>query len=140
MADFPWYQKGLSFQCTGCGKCCTGFPGYVWVESPEIKAIASFLEITIEELAEKYLRQAYGRISLREDPVSFDCIFLKEKKFCSIYPVRPKQCKTFPFWPKNLVSEETWQETAQICEGIQEDSPVVPFETIQECADSHDVF
>ena len=27
-----WYaEEGLAFECTGCGDCCTGAPGYVWV-------------------------------------------------------------------------------------------------------------
>src|SRR5262245_18529291 len=27
----PWYQDGLEFTCTRCGKCCTGEPGFVSV-------------------------------------------------------------------------------------------------------------
>ena len=31
-ADSPeWYRDGLRFECTRCGACCTGAPGYVWV-------------------------------------------------------------------------------------------------------------
>ena len=28
-----WYHLGLRFQCTGCGDCCTGAPGYVWINN-----------------------------------------------------------------------------------------------------------
>ena len=28
----PWYRDGLRFACTRCGACCTGAPGYVWVD------------------------------------------------------------------------------------------------------------
>src|SRR5207248_8895996 len=35
----PWYQDGLAFTCTRCGKCCTGEPGFVWVTDDELAAI-----------------------------------------------------------------------------------------------------
>ncbi len=41
--DGPWYQDGLRFTCTMCGKCCTGDPGYVWVTDEELAALAKFL-------------------------------------------------------------------------------------------------
>ena len=37
----PWYKDGLGFQCTQCGDCCTGAPGYVWINAAEI-AFASY--------------------------------------------------------------------------------------------------
>ena len=30
--------RGLRFECTQCGDCCTGAPGYVWVNKAEISA------------------------------------------------------------------------------------------------------
>ncbi len=115
--DSKWYSKGLSFRCTGCGKCCTGSPGYTWVSLEEIAEIADFLKLTIDQFAARFLRKIGERYSLKERPVSYDCIFLKEKQ-CSIYPVRPKQCRTFPWWVENLKSQEAWQEAARHCEGI----------------------
>ena len=45
----PWYAEGLKFQCTGCGDCCTGAPGYVWVNQAEIDALAavSYTHLTL---------------------------------------------------------------------------------------------
>ncbi len=37
----PWYRDGLAFTCTQCGACCTGAPGYVWVDAAEIAALAA---------------------------------------------------------------------------------------------------
>ena len=45
----PWYKDGLQFKCTGCGKCCTGAPGAVWLKPHEIDTIAAYLKITKEE-------------------------------------------------------------------------------------------
>ena len=39
----PWYSGGLAFECTRCGHCCTGDPGFVWVTEEELAAIAKFL-------------------------------------------------------------------------------------------------
>jgi Fe-S-cluster containining protein len=127
----PWYSDGLNFECTQCGQCCTGAPGYVWISHSEMQAIAQFLNITIQEFSQKYLRRIDKRFSLKEHPVSYDCIFLKNKK-CQIYPVRPKQCRTFPWWPENLYSEKSWKKAANACEGIRPDAPRVPFEKIKE--------
>lgn len=127
----PWYQEGLKFKCTGCGQCCTGFPGHVWVTPKEIDAIAKTLGISSEEVVAKYARRIGNRISLRELPKTYDCIFLKGKQ-CSIYGARPKQCRTFPWWPENLPSRKEWEELAKHCEGVNHvDAPVVAFGEIQ---------
>ena len=126
-----WYANGLRFECTGCGQCCTGAPGYIWVDEEEIQQIADYLDLTIEEFSKRYLRRVKGRLSLLELPKTFDCIFLKERK-CQIYPVRPMQCRTFPWWPQNLKSEKEWQEAARTCEGIHEDAPLVQLEIIEQ--------
>lgn len=127
----PWYKKGLRFKCTECGQCCTGAPGFVWVTEEEIERIANFLKISIKEFTKTYLRKVDGRVSLREMPKSFDCVFLHNKR-CSIYPVRPTQCKTFPWWSTMLSSEEAWREAASWCEGINDEAPIVHYEAIAE--------
>lgn len=127
----PWYSEGLRFKCTECGQCCTGAPGYAWVTDKEIEAIAAYLKMTVKDFSKKYLRYVNGRYSLLEKKISFDCIFLKDKK-CQIYPVRPSQCRTFPWWVYNLSSPEAWEEAAKHCEGINPEAPVVPFKIIQE--------
>lgn len=127
----PWYQDGLRFECTGCGNCCTGSPGYTWVSLTEIETIADHLKLSIEAFANKYLRQVGQRYSLTERPGNFDCVFLRDQK-CTIYAVRPKQCRTFPWWAQNLKDKKAWQEAARHCEGIQNKAPVIAFEKIQE--------
>lgn len=126
-----WYQEGLRFQCTECGKCCTGSPGYVWVNKEEMEAIAQFLKISLKEFMLKYIRRVGQRYSLIEYKVTYDCVFLKNKK-CQIYGARPNQCRTYPWWPQNLSSPASWAETARTCEGINPDAPTVPCEMIKE--------
>lgn len=125
-----WYSTGLRFKCTGCGQCCTGSPGYVWITEEEIEQIAEHLQMTVEQFCQKYIRQVGSRLSLLEHPKTFDCVFLKDNR-CQIYPVRPKQCRTFPWWPHNLQSEAQWNEAARYCEGINHpDAPLVSAEKI----------
>lgn len=114
-----WSPEGLRFKCTGCGKCCSGTPGYVWVNKQEIQDMAAFLQISEETFLKKYTRQVGNRIALLEvkKGQNFDCIFLKDKA-CSLYSVRPTQCRTYPWWKENISSKEGWEEAAQICEGI----------------------
>ena len=128
-----WYKKGLRFACTECGKCCTGGPGYVWVKLEEIEQMAKAVGISCEEFLKKYTRQIGGRLSLKEDPRTYDCVFLKEGKKCALYTSRPKQCRTFPFWKENVSSKKAWEETARRCEGIDHpDAPLIPLHVIQE--------
>lgn len=131
LKEEPWYAQGLRFKCTGCGQCCTGAPGYIWVTEAEIEQIAQHLNLSILEFSQRYLRRVKDRFSLLEYPKNFDCIFLKDKK-CQIYSVRPSQCRTFPWWPNNLQSEKDWQEAAKCCEGISSEAPLVPLHEIQE--------
>lgn len=131
MTTSEWYDEGLKFSCTECGKCCGGSPGYVWVNTEEMEAIAAFLNISLKEFKIKYIRRVGNRYSLLESKETFDCVFLKEKK-CQIYGARPTQCRTFPWWPQNLSSKAAWEYTAQGCEGICDQGEIVAREKIEE--------
>ena len=131
-----WRQKGLRFQCTGCGKCCTGGPGYVWLNNEETEAIACFLQLSKEDFLKKFTRLVRGKISLLEDPKSFDCVFLKKNR-CKVYNCRPKQCRTFPWWKSNLTSFQAWERAAKECEGVNhKDAPLLSFEEIEKQIES----
>jgi Fe-S-cluster containining protein len=127
-----WYSQGLNFKCTGCGKCCTGPTGYVWVSEEEIEAMALYLKMDIKDFVKKYIRLVGDRLSLVERKVGLDyeCVFLRGKQ-CMLYEVRPKQCKTFPWWPQNLESEKAWNEAALECEGISPQWPLVDRQIIE---------
>lgn len=134
MTALPWYKDGLKFKCTGCGKCCTGEPGLVWISPEEVKNISSYLNITERVFRIRFTRSQDNRLALIEkknEAGEFDCIFLKGKK-CEIYPVRPKQCQTFPWWKHTLSSPESWKLAAESCEGINDDAPIVPYAEIEQ--------
>ncbi|MEM6471371.1 MAG: YkgJ family cysteine cluster protein [Planctomycetota bacterium] len=112
-----WYQEGLQFQCTQCGRCCSGEPGYVWVDADEIRAMADHLEISVAELEHRFIRKVGARKSLMEYPDG-DCILLDpEKRTCIVYQARPTQCRTWPFWDSTISSPKAWAETCYSCPG-----------------------
>ena len=125
----PWYREGLKFGCTGCGDCCTGAPGYVWVNKSEIASLAAAISICVEEFERRYVRLVGIRKSLIEF-ANGDCVFFhSESRTCQVYTARPRQCRTWPFWPSNLTSPAAWEETAQRCPGCNR-GRLVPLEHI----------
>src|SRR5580698_7318774 len=107
MADQPWYQDGLKFECTQCGNCCTGAPGFVWVNEAEIAALAAEVGMeNVEKFEQKYVRKVGNRRSLKEFS-NGDCVFFDgEARKCTVYGARPRQCRTWPFWNSNLETPE----------------------------------
>jgi uncharacterized protein len=117
-----WYAAGLRFECAACGGCCAGpGEGYIWVVRPEIERIAGHLNMTPDEVQQRFLRRVGPRTSILEHEVTKDCIFLRETagvRQCAIYPVRPSQCRSWPFWPENLRGPEAWGRAGMRCPGI----------------------
>ncbi len=131
-----WYGEGLRFECTQCGNCCTGGPGYVAVSEGEGRAIAKVLKIPYEGFLAEYTRKEGQGRSLREIEThrGQDCVFLdfddQGLAICKVYQARPTQCRTFPWWPENLRSEAAWKRLGRSCEGIGRGN-FVPVERIR---------
>jgi Fe-S-cluster containining protein len=117
MVDKPWYHEGLRFECTHCGTCCSGAPGFVWVNDEEIASIAEEIGQEQQAFEAAYVRKIGIRKSLREFP-NGDCVFLNaETRTCRVYPVRPRQCHTWPFWESNLKTADEWTRICRSCPG-----------------------
>ena len=117
MPKIPWYHEGLRFECTGCGACCTGAPGYVWVNQAEIEALAEAVGLDVERFLQRYVRQVGTRRSLLEYR-NGDCVLYDpQTRSCKAYDARPRQCRTWPFWTSNLRSRRSWDEMAEDCPG-----------------------
>lgn len=113
-----WYHKGLRFECTQCGDCCTGAPGYVWVTHEEIDQLAALVgEPDRTSFEAKYVR----RIGIRKSLVEYsngDCVFFdNQARKCTVYEARPMQCRTWPFWDSNLRTPQEWERTCEVCPG-----------------------
>jgi Fe-S-cluster containining protein len=112
----PWYKDGLRFRCTRCGDCCTGAPGFVWVNEDEVAALARHLGEPVEEVRALYTRLTPRGSTLREK-ANGDCVFFDHRRGCTVYPVRPRQCRTWPFWESNVATPEAWRQTCAVCPG-----------------------
>jgi uncharacterized protein len=116
-----WYAAGLKFTCTQCGNCCTGAPGFTWVDDGEIARLARRLGLEESAFRSKYIRLAWRggeqRASL-VDKKNHDCVFYARGVGCTVYEDRPKQCRTWPFWRRVVESPEEWSDAARECPGI----------------------
>jgi Fe-S-cluster containining protein len=112
----PWFKDGLHFTCTRCGHCCTGEPGYVWVQDDDLAALAEYCGETLDEVKALYTRSTTRGRTLREKS-NGDCVFYDRQQGCTVYPVRPPQCRTWPFWESNVATPEAWEHACAVCPG-----------------------
>lgn len=132
-----WYDDGLRFECTCCGRCCSGAPGVVRFNEDEARAMAGALGLDLKAFLDRYTRMTSEGASLneRETEHGMDCVFLDRqtvpgKAICSVYEARPVQCRTFPWWPEHLASPREWQRLGRRCEGVGRGA-FVPVEAIR---------
>ena len=112
-----WYENGIRFECSKCGKCCVshGDYQYVYLGKSDVEAIASYLNLAVDEFFWKHCKAEDGWICLRQNRDR--CRFLG-RHGCQIYPVRPGQCTSWPFWTENLVYETWFSKVVPACEGV----------------------
>lgn len=111
-----WFADGLRFECTQCGHCCTGEPGYVWVTLDEIAALAAKVGMDVATFTEQNVKVVGRRRTLRER-ANGDCVLYNAAVGCVAYEVRPRQCRTWPFWKRNLATPADWKATCDFCPG-----------------------
>ncbi|HWE38686.1 MAG TPA: YkgJ family cysteine cluster protein [Isosphaeraceae bacterium] len=131
-SNTPWYRDGLAFECTRCGACCTGAPGYVWVDSGEIDRLAAQLGLDVAAFVRRYVRQVGDRLSLIERP-NGDCVFWDRESGCMVYEARPEQCRTWPFWPMNIANRAAWRRVGRRCPGVDQ-GPLYTIDQIRDAA------
>lgn len=125
-------DKGLRFECTLCGECCTGAEGFVNFTDEEAKAMAADVGVSLDEFLKTYTHDTRAGRSLTERKTEFgyDCVFLDREKIpgkavCGVYKSRPMQCRTWPFWTSNLSSEHAWRAAGVGCPGIDRGKQVI---------------
>lgn len=121
----------LRFQCTECGRCCSGGGDYhVFLKHEEADAIRALLGLSRAWFTRRYLRRLDSgelTVALRADG---RCSFLGADGRCRVYAARPTQCRTYPFWPEVLRSRGAWRAEAARCEGIDRGT-VVPLAKVR---------
>lgn len=127
-----FYQdKPIHFECTACGKCCTGNAEthYIALTSTEATKLRKHLGVSEAWFRRRYVehltRNSWG-IRMHNG----QCAFLDKHGRCGIYTLRPTQCRTYPFWPELMDDETHWQAEKKYCEGINR-GPVVDIKMIE---------
>lgn len=137
MTTSSWFAPGLPFECTGCGDCCTGGPGAVWLDDADLRRLALHLSLNPADFEDQHVRRLPGGRSLLER-FNGDCEFFdSEGRKCTVYDARPTQCRTYPFWGRNVASPEDWEGVRAECEGARVEAPLVPVERILERVAEH---
>lgn len=112
-------NQGIRFVCLpGCSNCCSIPDGFVFLSEQEARRIAYDLEMDFTEFKNFFIREIDDQLAL-VDGEDEACVFL-EKGRCMIYEQRPLQCRTFPFWKENMETAKRWQQTKQVCPGIDQ--------------------
>jgi len=127
MSTAPWYAAGLRFSCQRCGACCTGDPGYVWLEAADVAAIACRLGMDTEDFLVNHTRRVDGRVSLREE-TDGRCVLFESGLGCRAYEARPRQCRTWPFWARIVATPAAWGREAADCPGMGKGDVIGPEE------------
>jgi uncharacterized protein len=134
LPEDQWFAGGLRFKCTGCGKCCTGASGSVYLSTIDLERLARFFHLPVGGFVRRYTRLIKGRRALLNAPDSHDCVFLANKT-CTVYEARPTQCRAYPWWLGNIHDPQSWEEAAAVCEGINHPTAsIVPAsEILEQC-------
>ena len=130
----PWFADGLRFTCTGCGECCTGPSGAVYLSERDVERLSAALQLAREEFVGRYTQWSDSELALADKPSANECVFLAGTA-CSVYEARPTQCRTYPFWLTNILSLEDWEAEAGVCEGINHPDAqlITPEEIFEQC-------
>ena len=103
-----------AFECQMCGHCCHGEGGIVMTGKDQMR-LANHLEISVENLIEKYAHERGSKLHLTTKEDGY-CVFFKEG--CGVHPGRPDVCRAWPYFRGNLIDEISWQMIQDYCPGV----------------------
>lgn len=110
----------LEFKCTGCGLCCKE-AGFVFFTDDDIIRASKYLNISVLEFINKYLKQREAFSYYVQVTDTVPCIFLDSQNHCLIHTSKPLQCSTFPYWPDytNSKGEVLARKFHRPCPGVK---------------------
>ncbi len=88
------------YDCTNCPGYCCSYP-VIAVTAADIKRLANYHEITVEEATKRFTKSAHGEkhVLRRKTDEHYGRIcrfFDTEKRRCTVYTARPAICRSFP--------------------------------------------
>lgn len=95
--DYVRISAQLDFRCQRCGMCCQ-VADPIDIYPKDIRRLASYSNISVEEAAEEFTVPHPTEPDLRAFKASMPCRFYDASlKGCSIYQARPMVCRCSPF-------------------------------------------
>jgi Fe-S-cluster containining protein len=80
-----WWKDGLTFGCTGCGRCCQN-EGEVWFDTDEVYDLCELLNMSHEQVLDRYAESIItGWVKVKsKDASDTACVFLGKNNNCII--------------------------------------------------------
>ncbi len=134
-------ESGFTFQCQGCGRCCSNdIDGFVYVYMDDIKRMTQAMNLSLEEFARQHLKivsynyniynellvktgktKRMHTLVLKSSAGEASCRFLYKQNshnLCQVYEARPEQCACFPFWDTIMTQSKNFIEIEMFCPGF----------------------
>ena len=112
-----------------CGHCCTGEPGFVWVDDADLAALAEHRGETIEQVRGLYTRGTPRGRTLREK-TNGDCVFYdKTGRLHRLSGSAAAVPHLAVLGEQRRRSPEAWQATCEVCPGAGQ-GELIPAEEI----------
>jgi Fe-S-cluster containining protein len=126
--DFDVKVNGFHFLCDKCGNCCRNFKGVIYLSIHELNTIADNLNLTLEEVFNKFVHIERENAVLNGDKINLcylainqindKCVFLDRNNHCLIDDYKPFLCKLFPFWSIIIEDKEKFGNYMELCKGF----------------------
>ena len=97
-------EVSSTIECTSCGRCCKELKPVLPQEDQE--RLATRLNLTVEQLREKYLRYSDTDDERGWRMKASPCPFHKDNK-CIVYEDRPQNCRDYPYLHESGFSYRT---------------------------------
>ncbi len=105
------------FQCQNSGNCCRR-PGYVYVDPPDVAAMAQILGEDVPAFRRMYVKRDEGWEVVSTPRFRVGC-FLNGENKCDVYEARPHACRTYPDWPDIWKDDHALREEMTSCPGLK---------------------
>ena len=124
------FRRGVRFECSRCGKCCSSLSSQVQLTLAEARRISARLGLSLAEFLKRRCRVSLHTAGDREHSVEVPTITLKTTRAghcpfltgsgeCGIHEVKPLFCAHAPF-VRDVADggELLWQAIAASCPGV----------------------
>ena len=79
--------------------------------------LSRWLDLSEEQLSEKYCEMTRGKLVLTTGPDGF-CVFFRQGLGCAVHEAKPDICRAWPWFRGNLEDEQSFFMAREFCKGI----------------------